>query len=591
MSTLPPSRTLAPRFCGETACNKWAPLCEESIVGGNDLLGAAAWAVHFVDREYATRQGLHSAMPINDPRPLRGWRFVLLNIVIGLGHVLVLSNVPGYAVVVPSAAGDLQGVTPSFAVWAATDHMIGVALGFALARRQTARFGDYRVLVSAYVLYAAMSFACGESETILIFVGSRILLGVAGGVILPVGQSLLLNEYPKRLITFGFGLWGILNVLPFMLGIFIAGWYAEHLGWRYMFYSNIPVSLLVASAVGSLLCGRGYRRRFPRFDIVGFFLLATILFGTQTIFNQGNDFDWFHSPILVGALLVVLVALPCFVIWELGERHPVIDVRLFGQRNYAIATISSMAGFYVIMGSLAVFASQLQLLLGYSPSLAGGVFLSMLFLYVLSAGVAHELCRGFDVRLICSLNFFVFAVALTWMGLFDKIASFDEIAWPMTFFGFSFAVFFAPLARLAMDGLQDWQLTRAAEDFALLRIVAGGFGVALQGVVLFQRTAYHALDLSDHFGGRRFAELDLMTPLSDRLQGSGFTPAMATGQLGRLLRQEATLLALNDVFLLGAVVFVGLAAFVWLARSPRRPNSTFTQELNQLRAEELMERI
>jgi len=530
-------------------------------------------------------------VPITDPRPLRGWRFLLLNIVLGLGHVLVLSNVPGYAVVAPSAAGDLQGVTPSFGVWAATDHMMGVALGFTLARRQTARFGDYRVLVAAYVFYAVMSFACGESETILTFVGSRILLGVAGGLILPVGQSLLLNEYPERLRTFGVGLWGILNVLPFMLGIFAGGWCAEYLGWRYMFYSNIPVSLLAASVVGSLLYRRGYRRRFPRFDVVGFFLLAAALFGMQTIFNQGNDFDWLHSPMLVGALIVVLAAAPSFVIWELGERRPVIDMRLFGQRNYAIATICSMAGFFVIMGTLALFASQLQMLLGYSPSLAGGVYLSMLLLSVLSAGVAHELCKHFDVRLICSLNFLGFAVTLTWMGLFDKTASFDQIAWPMTFFGFSFAMFFAPLASLAMHGLQGSRLVRAAEEFALLRIVAGGFGIALQGAVLFQRTTYHTLDLSDQFGGRRFAELDPMTQLSDRLQASGFTPAMATGQLGRLLRQEATLLALNDVFLLGAIVFVGLAAFVWLARSPRRPHPTVAQELKQLQAEELMEQI
>ena len=70
---------------------------------------------------------------------------------------------------------------------------------------------------------------------------------------------------------------------------------------------------------------------------------------------MGNDFDWFHSPILVVALIIVLVALPCFIIWELGERHPVIDMRLFAQRNYAIATICSVVGFFVIQGSLVAF--------------------------------------------------------------------------------------------------------------------------------------------------------------------------------------------------------------------------------------------
>jgi MFS transporter, DHA2 family, multidrug resistance protein len=522
---------------------------------------------------------------------MRGWGFLSLNIMLSLGNVLVLSNVPGYTILAPYAASNLQGVTPSFGTWATTDHMIGIALGFVIARWLAARFGDYRVLVAAYVVYAVMSLACSMSETIYFFVAARILLGLAGGAIIPVGQSVLLNEYPENLRTFGVGLWGVLSMLPFMAGIYIGGWYSEHLGWRYLFYLNILVALLAAGVVGSLLYGRGYRRRFPRFDFVGFFLLSAILLGMQTIFNQGNDFDWFHSHILVGALVVVVLALPCFVIWELGERHPALDMRLFAQRNYTVATVCSVVGFFVIQGLLSLFVVQLQLLLGYSSSLAGGVYLSMLLLSIPSAAIVHELFKGFDVRLICCLNFLGFAVTLTWLGLFDKTASFDQIAWPMTFFGFSLAMFFAPLASLAMYGLQGAQLLRAAEEFVLLRTAAGAFGIALQGVVMFRRTPYHALDLSDQFSGRRFAELDLMTQLTNRLQSSGFTPAMASRQIGRFLQQEAALLALNDAFLLGAVMFVGLAAVVWLARATHLPRLTVAQELKQLEAEELMEQI
>ncbi len=537
------------------------------------------------------KQGRGPAMPVVDHRPLRGWRFLLLNIVLSLGNVVVLSNVPGYTVLAPYAASNLQGVTPSFGTWATTDHMIGIALGFVIARWLAARFGDYRVLVAAYAFYAVMSLVCSMSETIYFFVIARIVLGLAGGAIIPVGQSVLLGEYPENLRTFGVGLWGVLSMMPFMAGVYIGGWYSEFLGWRYLFYSNIVVSLLIGGVVLSLLYNRGCRLRFPRFDFVGFFLLAAILLAMQTIFNMGNDFDWLHSPILVGALIVIVLALPCFVSWELGERHPAIDMRLFTHRNYTIATICSVVGFLVIQGLLSLLIVQLQVLLGYSSSLGGGVYLSMLLLSVPSAAIVHELCKRFDVRLICCLNFLGFGVTLTWLGLFDKTASFDQIAWPMTFFGFSLAMFFAPLANLAMHGLQGSQLIRAAEEFALLRTAAGGFGIALQGVVLFRRTPYHALDLSDQFGGRRFAELDLMTQLSDRLQSSGFTPAMATGQVGRLLRQEAGLLALNDAFLLGAVTFVGLSAFVWLARATHIPRLTVAQELKRLEAEELMEQI
>ena len=528
-------------------------------------------------------------MPRGDSQPVSGWRFLLLNIVLGLGNVVVLSNVPGYTIVAPYAAANLQGVTPSFGTWATTDHMVGLALGFPLARWVAGRFGRHRALVVAYLLYAVLSFICAMSETIYFFVAARILLGLAGGVILPIGQSVLLNEYPEKLRTFGVGIWGVLGMMPFMVGIFIGGWWAEHFGWRYLFYSNIPVALLAAGVAGSLLYGREIRPRFHRFDFVGFFLLAAVFLGSQTIFNMGNDFDWLHSPILLGALVVVVLALPCFVIWELGERHPAIDVRLFTHRNYAVATVCSVVGFLVIQGLLSLFIVQMQVLLGYSSSLAGGVYLWMLLLSAPSAAIVHELCKQIDVRLICCMNFIGFAATLTWLGMFDKAASFDQIAWPMTFFGFSLAMFFTPLANLAMFGLQGAQLIRAAEEFALLRTVAGGFGIALQGVVLFRRTPQHVLALSDQFDGRRFAELDQMTQLSDRLQASGFTQAMASSQVGRFLRQQAGLLALNDAFLLGAVVFAGLSVVVWLARATHPLRLTAAQELKQLTAEELME--
>ncbi|MBI1868469.1 MAG: DHA2 family efflux MFS transporter permease subunit [Methylocystis sp.] len=529
-------------------------------------------------------------MPVTDPRRLRGWRFVLLNGAIGLANVVALSNVPGYTILAPYAAANLQGVTPSFGTWATTDHMIGLALGFPIARWLAARFGGYRVYTAALVLYAVVSLFCATAEIIWSFVPARIVLGLAGGVVLPIGQALLLSEYPDQKRTLGVGIWGVLSMAPFTLGVFLGGWYAENFGWRAFFYSNVVVALTVACVVGALLYRRGFRRRIVRFDGVGFLLLAIVLLGTQTIFNQGNDFDWFESPILMSALVVVAVALPCFVIWELGERHPAIDLRLFAYRNYAVAVICSFVGFLVIQGLLSVFIVQLQVLLGYSSSLAGLVYVSMIFLAAPLVAIVHELCRDVDVRLIACLNFLGFAVTLTWIGLFDKQGYFDQIALPMTFFGFSLAAFFTPLAVLAMHGLPAARLIRAAEELTLLRTTAGAFGIALQGVVLFRRTPLHQLDLADHFGGRRFASLDLLSEFTDKLQASGFTANMAQSQLGRFIRQQAALLALNDAFLLGAVVFAALAAFVWLAYPhPVVAPTDRVETLRRAEAEEQME--
>src|ERR1700730_3285588 len=109
-------------------------------------------------------------MPAEYPGRLRGWRFVFFNCAAGLANVVVLSNVPGYAILVPYAAANLQGVTPSFGTWGATDYQIGLALGFPIARWLAARFGDYRVYGAALAVYAFFSFLCAISDTIWSFV-------------------------------------------------------------------------------------------------------------------------------------------------------------------------------------------------------------------------------------------------------------------------------------------------------------------------------------------------------------------------------------------------------------------------------------
>ncbi|RTL85101.1 MAG: MFS transporter [Hyphomicrobiales bacterium] len=527
-------------------------------------------------------------MPELDDR-LTGWRFLLFNVALAVGNVIALSNVPGYTVLVPYAAGSLQGVNPSFGTWGTTDHMMGIVLGLPLSRWFAGRFGDYRVYCWAFVAYAVFSFACATSDTIWVFVPMRFLLGLAGGVILPLGQALMLTELPDKHRVYGVAWWAVLSMAPFTLGVFMGGFWAEYLDWRMLFYSNIILGLPIAGVVVALLYGRPFRRKIVRFDTVGFLLIAVTLVGVQTILNQGNDFDWFGSPILGGLLVVVIVAFPAFILWELGERNPALDVRLFRHRNYAIATFCSVAGFLVIQGTLSVFIGQLQTLLGYTSSLAGLVYLVMAVFAAPLVSVVHVLTRHIELRYLASLNFIGFAVTLTWLGEYDKVASFDQITPPMLFFGFFLATFFAPPAAIAVQGLAGGKLIRAAEELAMLRTAFGAYGITSQAVVQFRRAPFHQLGMADQLGGRRFPSLDVLGALMDKLQGLGMSEAVSRLQVSRLMRQQSLLLALDDAFYFGALVFVFLAGIIWLARPARLAKPEAESTLVELEAEELME--
>ncbi|MFZ1843708.1 MAG: MFS transporter, partial [Nitrospira sp.] len=145
-------------------------------------------------------------------RRLHGWRFVLFNAVLGLSHIVVLFNAGSYIALLPHVSGDLGGVLPSFLTWAQTDFMVGLALGFPLARYLSGRIGDYRLLIGAFMVYSVASYLCGDSQTLAQFVPARIVQGIAGGITLPIAQSMLLNEYPKRLKAVALTVWGLFSI-------------------------------------------------------------------------------------------------------------------------------------------------------------------------------------------------------------------------------------------------------------------------------------------------------------------------------------------------------------------------------------------
>lgn len=528
-------------------------------------------------------------MPEGSIPRLRGRHFLLFNLVLGLAHMAVLFNAASYIAFLPHVSGDLGGVLPSFGTWAQTDLMIALALAFPIARWLSGRFGDGRVFIGAFLAYAAASSLCAMSESLALFLPARVLLGFAGGITLPIGQALLLREYPDRLKSVALGVWGFFTLMPFTIGLPIGGWIADELGWRFLFYLNVPVGLVIAGLTWALMVGRQFELSRPRFDYMGFLLLAMILGGMQTILNEGNDFDWWDSYFLRGLLIMVLIAVPCWIIWELDEDNPSVDLRLFRSRNFTIGLIGLTAGFFALQGLLSLFVVQLQLLMGYSSYLAGMVFLPMILLGAPVIAVMHEVAKRVDVRLLASLNLLGFAATFYWIGLFDDPHSFDQILWPMMVEGAFLGSFFTPLTVLTLHGLSGDRLLRAAETTNLFRLAAGAFGITAQGVILFRREPFHQLHLADHFGGRVSISYDALHDITTKFQDLGIDPAAIQRHLLLAIRQEAGILALDDAFLLGSFLCLGLAGLVWFATSTRVPVLNPADAIRERQAEELME--
>jgi MFS transporter, DHA2 family, multidrug resistance protein len=317
-----------------------------------------------------------------------------------------------------------------------------------------------------------------------------------------------------------------------------------------------------------------------------------LLLGLQTLLNMGNDFDWLDSPFLQAIAIILLVAFPCFLIWELGERHPTLDLRLFMHRNFVIGVICLTLGFFSIQGLLSLLIVQIQLILGYSSELAGLALLPLVLLGAPVIAVMHILCKYIDARWLVCLNSLGFAWTFYWIGLFDDPHSYEELFWPMVVEGIFLGSFFTPLTVLTLHGLSGPLVTRAAEIANLLRVAAGAFGITFQGIVLFRRAHFHQLHLADHFGGRQSISYDPLGLLAAKLSEAGLNPAEVQAKLGALIKQQAAILSLNDAFFVASFLFIGLGILVWFAHPTLLPLSlTAAEELREMRAEKLIEEV
>jgi len=521
-------------------------------------------------------------------RTLSGVQFFFLNFGLLMGNILVLFNTGAFASVSLHATGDL-GVSPSHAGWMQTYYFICLALALPISSWLAAAVGEVRLYLAAMIAMTLASLLCAATSDLFWFLSGRALQGFFGGLTIPLSQTLLMREYPESSKSFAVSLWSIAALSPFTLGPAAGGWIADHLGWRWLFYLNVPLPLLAAALVWALLFDRQSPQRKMPFDGVGFLLLGAALVCLQTVLNQGQDADWYNSGWLIGVTLAGLLILAYFVVWELAERSPLLDLRLFARRNFAIGSIMLSLSFMLMYGLLSVLLVRLQVVVGYTSFLAGSVLLPLVFLAKPMASVMHRIVHRFDARLLVSANMLLFSVYCGWISRYDFFGRggwFSQPLWAQVLEGFCLGGLFVPLTTLFLFGLTPRRQTQAVELGGMLRVLGGSVASPLLGIFWERRAAFHQSRLIESFSLHDGGSIETIS----RLHAAGLHDQLATAKLAAVAGQHAAILGLDDTFRLAAWLFMGLAAVVWLAHPVGpKPAALPKDDRRQAALEDLME--
>ncbi len=497
--------------------------------------------------------------------PLHGSDLFLLTLAMGLGTFMQVLDTSIANVSLPAISGDLA-VSPNQGTWVITSFAVSNAIALPLTGWLSRRFGEVRLFVLSTLLFTVASWLCGLAPNLALLITFRVIQGAVAGPMIPLSQSLLLANYPPEKKGLALALWSMTVVVAPIMGPILGGWITDNLNWPWIFYINIPVGLVSASLTWQLLSRRETATVRQPIDTVGLVLLVVGIGALQVLLDKGNDLDWFESNQIVLLAVIAAVALAFLVAWELTEAHPVVDLHLYGRRNFLVGSLILSIGYFVFFGNVVILPLWLQTQMGFTATWAGMAAAPIGILPVfLSAFVGKNMHR-LDLRVWASFAFAVFAAVSFWNSGFNTDVTIWNIVIPRLLQGIGVAAFFVPLTSLTLSDLPPGMLASATGLSNFSRILAGSFGTSLSITLWDRRSTFHHAVLAEH--------VTPFSPAADNVlgivQGLGLPPPADAAFLEQTLRQQAVMQSTNDIFWLSGCLFTALMLLVWLARPPKR---------------------
>ncbi len=479
------------------------------------------------------------------------------------------------SVALPHIAGSLSASTDE-ATWVLTSYLAANVVILPASGWFAVRFGRKCFLLVCIVLFTIASFACGASLSLGMIVIARALQGAAGGALQPLSQAILLESFPPAKRGQAMSMFGLGVVVAPIVGPTLGGWITDQYSWRWAFYINIPIGILAVFLISRFITDPPYIRQAKpgRLDGIGLSLLALGLGTLQVILDKGQEDDWFGAVWIRWAALAVAVALAVFVIRELIIKNPIVDLRIFKNRNFAAGCLLMAMFGGSIYGIITLLPLFYQTVMGYTAGSAGIVVAPRGLGAVIIMPIVGILTSRIDNRWLVIAGFVIFGITgLVFGGITQEISPWS-LLWPIIIRGAAAGLVFVPLTTATMGTLANEQMGNASGLFNLLRNIGGSIGISMVDSILIRHEQIRRSELVQH-----------VTPLYPPFRGLfarifgamslHAAPNVATQRsyavVNQMLQRQAAILSYVDVFrYLALATFLCIPVVFFLHRVRKR---------------------
>ena len=402
-------------------------------------------------------------------------------------------------VALPHIGGNLSA-TPEEATWVLTSYLVSNAIILPATNWLSRYFGRKRFLIVCITIFTLSSALCGAATSLGMLIFARILQGAGGGALQPIAQSVLLESFPPEKRGSAMAVFGMGVVVAPIIGPTLGGWITDNYSWRWIFYINVPIGILAIFMANTFIEDPPYikNQKPGRIDYIGFGLMALGLAALQLVLDKGQEEDWFASPFITWTLILTIIALIAFVVWELRSDEPIVNLRILSNRNFAVGTMLMTIMGIVLYGTIALLPLFLQTMLGY-PAVQSGMAVSPRGLgSIVSMIIIGRLIGKIDSRYLIMFGFTVLAYSTYLFSDINLQISMGSIVWPSIISGLAMGFVFVPLTTTAMGTLSNEQMGNASGVFNLMRNTGGSIGIAAMTTLLSRQAQVHQAAIASH---------------------------------------------------------------------------------------------
>jgi len=484
-------------------------------------------------------------------------------VALALGTFMQVLDTSIANVSIPTIAGNL-GVSSDQGTWVITSFAVANGVSVPLTGWLMQRFGVVRTFVVSVALFTVASLLCGLACSLSSLIAFRVLQGAVSGPMIPGSQALLIDVFGPAKRPAALAIWSLTTLVAPIAGPLLGGYISDNYIWPWIFLINVPVGVLCVFICWTNLKSRETPTRKLPIDRVGLFLLFIWVGALQILLDKGKDLDWFNSPFIVTLTVITLIGFAAWLIWELTEQHPIVDLSLFKSRSFTLGTVAMCLGYAVFFGNIVLMPLWLQSFLGYTATWAGLVSAPSGVTAILTSLMIGRLMRRFDVRVLAAVSFGFYAISYFMRAALTSDASFFAFMAPQLVQGFAMGLFFVAMLAVIFDGLPPHKIPAASGLSNFLRITAASFATSLTTTFWDRREALHQSRLADTINVYAPAYQHSLA----QMHQFGLNDQTAAGAMTQSMVGQSYVLSSVDLFYLSAWLCVALIPLCFLVRRP-----------------------